>query len=487
MGEWTQLSNNNVAARRNHSACNINDKIYYFGGIDNGSNQLNDLWEYNPLSQGTNIYTKWEYVTAYKNGALIFGKEPVPVTLDIDNSEDITVEFHNSNTLASSNIITGHYKITNNSSVNINLADIKLRYYYTKDKDVAQQFFCDHADIMYADGGNYTAVTSLVNGIFVNMSSITPTADTYLEISYGTTSHNIPANGGIATIYTRIARADWTNYNMLNDYSYLSHWKPRKSCTVSMSGHTASVVNGNMYAYNGTTNGMWKYTPTTDTWSQITGCPTIGINHSAVSTTDKIYYFGGYSVTPTNELWEYTPSTDTWLQKTSCPVSLYKHTAVLINNKMYVFGGYNSGYLNVLWVYDLNANTWQQFTSGATARREHTATVINNEMYIFGGYDGTNYLNDLWKYNPSTDTWQQLSNGATIRSEHTSVMLDGKMYVFGGYNGNDVLNDLWIYDYSISNIYYKYNNEWKQAIPYIKINGEWKQANMNANISGDWK
>ncbi len=487
VGTWTQL-NGSTVARRDHSACNINGVMYVFGGIDSYGNQLNDLWVYDSSIQGTNIYTVWEYITAYKNGALIFGKEPVPVTLDIDDSKDLTVEFHNLNTTASSNTITGIYKIKNNTSSVVDLREVKLRYYYTKDKDVLQYFYCDHAASMGSNGDNYTAFTSSVRGTFASMSPTTSMADTYLEISFADVTYaRIPA-GGIATINTRIARTDWTNYNMLNDYSYLTHWKPKKSCTINMSGHTASVVDGKMYAYNGTASGMWKYTPTTDTWSQITGCPVLGASHSACTINDKIYYFGGwlYGTVFTNKLWEYNPATNVWLEKTSCPVNLYEHTAVVIDNKMYIFGGYDSyGISNDLWMYNFGTDSWEQKASGATARSGHTAVIINDEMYVFGGNSG-NRLNDLWKYNPSANTWMQLANGATVRYQHTAVIISGKMYVFGGYNNNGVLNDLWVYD-PTSNTYYNVGGVPKQSTAFYNVGGTWKESNVLMNISGVWK
>ena len=132
-------------------------------------------------------------------------------------TKDLVVEFHNNNMAASGNTITGNFKLVNKGSSAVNLADIKVRYYFTSDSSAANNFYCDHAAATDANGGNYTALTSAVKGAFTKMSTTTDKADTYLEISFS--SGSIPA-GGSVVMQTRVAKADWSNYNMSNDYSY---------------------------------------------------------------------------------------------------------------------------------------------------------------------------------------------------------------------------------------------------------------------------
>lgn len=129
----------------------------------------------------------------------------------------ISVQFNNGNTGTSSNSIAAKFKVTNNTGSPLNLADLKLRYYYTIDEDKQQNFWCDHSG--YLSGYNYIDVTSKVSGKFVKMSSTTSTADTYLEVSFASDAGNLP-NGGSIEVQTRVARNDWTNYNQGNDYSY---------------------------------------------------------------------------------------------------------------------------------------------------------------------------------------------------------------------------------------------------------------------------
>ncbi len=129
----------------------------------------------------------------------------------------VSVQFNNGNASPSSNSIYAKYKVTNNTGAPLNLADLKLRYYYTIDEEKQQNFWCDHAGMM--NGYNYTDVTSKVTGKFVKMSQTTSTADYYLEVGFASDAGTL-ANGSYIEVQTRVARADWTNYNQSNDYSY---------------------------------------------------------------------------------------------------------------------------------------------------------------------------------------------------------------------------------------------------------------------------
>ena len=129
----------------------------------------------------------------------------------------ISVQFNNGNASSSSNSIYAKYKVTNNTGAPLNLADLKLRYYYTIDEEKQQNFWCDHAGMM--NGYNYVDVTSKVTGTFVKMSQTTSTADYYFEVGFASDAGTL-ASGSYIEVQTRVARADWTNYNQSNDYSY---------------------------------------------------------------------------------------------------------------------------------------------------------------------------------------------------------------------------------------------------------------------------
>ena len=147
-------------------------------------------------------------------GLLGVASQPV---MQLNSAGNLKVEFFNSNTASSSNSINPQFKITNSGSSNVNLSDLKLRYYYTVDGSAEQTFWCDHAAILSGEGG-YEQVSS-VKGTFVKMGSASNNADTYLEISF---SSGTLTAGSRLELQGRFAKNDWSNYDQSNDYSFMS-------------------------------------------------------------------------------------------------------------------------------------------------------------------------------------------------------------------------------------------------------------------------
>ena len=129
----------------------------------------------------------------------------------------ISVQFNNGSAAPNSNQITARFKVTNNTSSALNLADLSLKYFYTKDANVPQNFWCDHSGMM--NGWNYIDVTGKVKGTFVPYTGTN--TDTCLLITFASDAGSLPVGGSIE-VQTRAARTDWTNYDQSNDWSYKS-------------------------------------------------------------------------------------------------------------------------------------------------------------------------------------------------------------------------------------------------------------------------
>lgn len=125
------------------------------------------------------------------------------------NPGDISVMMYNNPQAAESSSISPQFKITNTATSLLNLSDLKLRYYFTKDEALSQSFWCDWSNI----GSEH------VNGTFVAMDPAKDTADCYLEISFDSTAGNLAA-GESFLLQTRFSKSDWSNYNQVNDYSF---------------------------------------------------------------------------------------------------------------------------------------------------------------------------------------------------------------------------------------------------------------------------
>jgi len=140
---------------------------------------------------------------------------------------DVNLELANVQTSASTNTVGATFKVTNTGSTVINLSDVKVRYYFTKDTDTEQEFHCYNANI----SNPYRALASSVMGKFVKMDTAVEGADTYLEISFSSSAGTLAA-GETANIQSAFNKKDWTNYNQGNDYSY----NQAKNVTVYVNG-----------------------------------------------------------------------------------------------------------------------------------------------------------------------------------------------------------------------------------------------------------
>jgi hypothetical protein len=108
------------------------------------------------------------------------------------------------------NHIKPKLRLVNNTPEDIPLSQIVLRYWYTLDSAPQSQVMdCDYTPI---GCGN-------VYGTFQALASLAGTADTTLDVGFGSAAGTLPA-GGQLDMYLRIHKSDWGNYDETNDYSY---------------------------------------------------------------------------------------------------------------------------------------------------------------------------------------------------------------------------------------------------------------------------
>lgn len=127
---------------------------------------------------------------------------PTPIT-----NSDIKVYFYNGNTAAASNTIYTNFKLVNTGTTDLNLSDVKMRYYFTNDGTQADSFACD-----YSNAGN-----SNVTNVFTNI--VKTNADRYLEIGFSNSAGTLAA-GASTEVRGRIWLSDWSNFTQTNDYSF---------------------------------------------------------------------------------------------------------------------------------------------------------------------------------------------------------------------------------------------------------------------------
>lgn len=122
---------------------------------------------------------------------------------------DIKVQMFNGSTSSTTNGIAPRIKLYNNGNTVVKLSDVKLRYYYTIDGEVAQNFYCDWSTI---GSGNVT-------GKFVKMDAPKTGADYYLEVGFTSAAGNL-AVGQSIEVQVRFSKTNWSNYTQAGDYSF---------------------------------------------------------------------------------------------------------------------------------------------------------------------------------------------------------------------------------------------------------------------------
>ncbi|MDP5275783.1 glycoside hydrolase family 6 protein [Chengkuizengella axinellae] len=126
------------------------------------------------------------------------------------NQSDLVLQYRTGDTNDTDNQFKPHFNIVNIGTEDIALSDLTIRYYYTLEGNQSEQFNCDYA----------TVGCENVNGTYHQIGSATSEADHYMEISFTAGAGSISAGGQSGEVQTRTNKADWSNYDETNDYSF---------------------------------------------------------------------------------------------------------------------------------------------------------------------------------------------------------------------------------------------------------------------------
>lgn len=198
-------------------------------------------------------------------------------------------------------------------------------------------------------------------------------------------------------------------------------------------------------------NDLWKYSPATDTWTQVASLPGSGLSAaSAFSIGSKGYVAGGMnsSAVALNTLWEYDALLNTWTQKTSCP-GFGRHYAVAfsIGAKGYFGTGNGPASFNDFWEYDPQTDSWlQRANVPGPTRSSAMGFGIGNKGYLGSGY-ASGPVFDFYQYDPQSNTWTQKANiGTQGISDACTFAIGGEGYICAGYVGSNPSDQLLEYD-----------------------------------------
>ncbi|MCL6588886.1 MAG: hypothetical protein K6U80_02930 [Firmicutes bacterium] len=117
--------------------------------------------------------------------------------------------YQNQRTEPVSNLIHPNLRVTNTGGIPINLADMKIRYWYTREPAQPQVY-----EVYYSNTGN-----SNVTGAFIPVTPARPGANYYLEIGFTGAAGSLAPLASV-DVNSAFHTTVYSNYNQANDYSY---------------------------------------------------------------------------------------------------------------------------------------------------------------------------------------------------------------------------------------------------------------------------
>jgi autotransporter-associated beta strand protein len=184
-------------------------------GANSGAIQSRVANKNSALLQETNDYSYApdrtymtdDHITLYRNGRLIWGIEPATVTPVVD------LQVATQSVSNAQNQINTYVRINNEGNTPVNYEDLSVRYWFTvEDSASALNYWIDYAVL-----GSQN-----VTGSFVRLSPAPDSADAYFEVKVKAVAGKLYPLSNSGNIQYRIAKANWSNFNQANDYSYQS-------------------------------------------------------------------------------------------------------------------------------------------------------------------------------------------------------------------------------------------------------------------------
>jgi hypothetical protein len=147
----------------------------------------------------------------------------------------ISVYYKAQETASTTNTIRPWFKIKNTGTNTLNLSNVKLRYYFTREGTVNQAAACDYAGL----GG--TNITSYVSLNFTPISPALSGANYYLEIGFNSGAGSLAPGQETDAIQIRFWKTDWSSYTQTGDYSFNS-----SMTTFTLNTNITGYVTGNL-------------------------------------------------------------------------------------------------------------------------------------------------------------------------------------------------------------------------------------------------
>lgn len=158
--------------------------------------------EADDYSYGTNsAYQLNTRITVYRGTTLIGGVEPALVA----PTTSVQVLTQNQEKKATSNTISTYLQLRNTGSQPIQYQDLTVRYWFSPEGTQALNSYIDYAQL----GSNNVSITFGKAG-----------TQTYAELHFAAALGTLAPLSSTSNVQFRLAKADWSNFTLTNDFSY---------------------------------------------------------------------------------------------------------------------------------------------------------------------------------------------------------------------------------------------------------------------------
>lgn len=284
------------------------------------------------------------------------------------------------------------------------------------------------------NSGTWTQNTLTANAPLGRFGHVAVWTGTEMIIWGGTNqdgSNGYPTSADFTAIFKyNPATNNWTRITSFNGTPPSN---TRKNATAVWTG-TEMIIWGGEY-HNGssvfTYDNGYRYNPTTNTWTLLTGtgtAPGARSGHSAVWTGTEMLVWGGSSAIGA----KYHNATDTWTAMPIGPSFVTGQCAAWTGTEMIIWGGIGIGSNGLRGKFNPVTNSWSFPSTPANSYASNiqgsSAVWTGSLMLMWGDYatGGT--------YNPATHSCTAIGNtpGPLHTLDNTAVWTGTQMIVFGG-------------------------------------------------------
>jgi hypothetical protein len=159
-------------------------------------------------------YNPQPKITVYRNGILVWGKEPIPAYCNGGDYRLGTVLSVNYSPRdpgqPSDNQLMPQLTLVNTGGDPVTLSDVTVRYWYTKEGSAPMSAWVDYAAL----GSANVTVQSTA------MPTSAPGANNYVAVGFTAAGGDLPAGMSTGPIQLRLHKQDWSPFSESDDYSY---------------------------------------------------------------------------------------------------------------------------------------------------------------------------------------------------------------------------------------------------------------------------